>query len=127
MTYAARAQSQLERRGEPRELDKPRPGYWMLRVVKNGPLVPAAIFLRPYVEETDEPDASMERHPHYEAFIGGESVPVEKVWHRKGEPITEREYLYQLSDQAWARQYAPDEPKAQSQTPINHLTVKPPF
>lgn len=57
----------------------PRPGYWSVRIVRNGPMVPARIWLAHTTEdpETGEP---MDRSPHLAAQIGLEFVPVGKLW-----------------------------------------------
>ena len=112
---------------EIRQIDSPAPGYWAIKLVRNGPEVAAAIFLRAYVEETDADDARMERTPYFEAFIDGRQVPVDQVWLRRGRVIPEAEYRYLLSLSAWARDNAPNEPIANPKQAVDLNTLRPIF
>lgn len=104
-------------RGAARSISHPQPGYWLMRLVKAGPLVPAAIIK---FETRYEPDSLA-------AFICGDQVPLDDVWLRRGEPITKEEYEFRVADQAWAKQWAPEEAQAKPDQPINLMTTPLPF
>ena len=104
-------------RGPARRMDKPEPGYWLVRLVKNGPLVPVAIIR---FETRYEPDSLA-------AFIAGQRVELHEVWHRNGQPITKEDYEFRVVDQAWAKQWAPQEAQAEPEKPIDLMTTPLPF
>ena len=111
----------------PRQIAKPEVGYWLMRLTKGGPQVAAAIMWLETVEEPGVPENRMvgTRSRHLAAFIAGEPVSVDEVWLRRGVPITRDEYHFRLSDMAWAKQHAPDEPIAKPRERID-LTTAPP-
>ena len=110
---------------ETRIIGQPEPGWWMVRLVRGGPEVPAAI-LR--VEVADEPgNPRQDRSSYLAAFIGGEPVALSDVWERKGRTITEAEYKFQLADARWAKAHAPHEPKADPTRQIELSALKPIF
>ncbi len=110
-----------------RQIARPAPGFWLLRQVKGGPLVPAAIVVLRTTAEPDEPDNIMDRSPFIAAFIAGEPVGLDDVWFRRGEAITKREYEFRVADLRWAQQHAPDEPQAQPRKRIDLMTARMPF
>lgn len=110
---------------ETRDITAPQPGFWMVKLVKHGPEVPASIQRLPVA---DEPGNPREDHSTYlAAFINGEPVDTDHVWLRKGRAITEAEYRYQIADQRWCRANAPEQPKADPTKPIDPLTAPLPF
>jgi len=111
----------------PRKLAEPQPGFWLVRAVKGGPLVPARIYWCDH--EPGEPDNKLDRWPlpFLAAELAGKVADVERVWTMRGIPISEDEYRYRVADQAWARAHAPEEPVAQPYLPIDPLAVKPPL
>jgi hypothetical protein len=112
---------------QPRRIDRPEPGFWMMRLVKGGPEVPAAILRVQTTHEPGEPSNQMDRSPFLVALINGEPVDLATVWERRGRPVTRAEYEFQLADGDWHRAYAPDHPKANPTKPIDTLTVPLPF
>lgn len=62
------------------EAQSPYPGFWMLRVVYNGPLVAARIYL---AHTTADPVSGepMDRSPHVAAQVGLDDVDWREVWH----------------------------------------------
>lgn len=111
---------------ETRDITKPQPGYWMLRLTRGGPEVPAAIIRVDLSHEPGNPENQLDRWPleRLVAYIGGREVPIERVWERRGRAITKDEYSFQLADAAWARQHAPDEPKANPEQRIDLNAIK---
>jgi hypothetical protein len=110
----------------PRRIDKPEPGYWLVKAVKRGPLIPAAILWLDTRSEPGNPDNLMERSPHLCGFLAGEPVSPWSIWERRGIPIDEARYRFEVADGAWAKEHAPQEPKANPRQPID-LTALPPL
>lgn len=81
---------------EARVIGQPQPGYWLVRLVRGGPPVPAAIMR---VQTTSDPETgeAMERSPFLAAFIAGEPADLDAVWHRRGTPIDRAEYERRLA------------------------------
>lgn len=86
----------------PRRLGHPEPGFWMIRLAKNGPEVPAAVKRLQTTYEPGNPTNLMERSPFIAAFIRGEVVAPARVWETRGRSISELEYEYQLRLARWA-------------------------
>lgn len=104
-----------------RRIDRPEPGYWLIRLVKGGPLVPACI-VRELPTDPWFPDNEMDRGcPRLVAYIGGEPAPLDRVWHTRGEDITEDEYWDRLAQR---RVESAEMPSARA---INRLTAPIPF
>ena len=112
---------------EPRVIDKPREGFWLIKLVKNGPEVAAAIILEHTTYEPGNALNRMDRSATLAAYIDGHPCHIDEVWLRRGRPIDEREYRFRIRDTAWLREHAPDDPGANPKTAIDSLTVKPPF
>lgn len=101
---------------ESRDITKPLPGFWMIKLVKNGPEVPACIRL---VHTTADPDCLsnlMDRSPFLAAWIGNRTASLDEVWQRKGRAITAEEYDLRI------RELSGDPTQ-----PIDRLTVQLPF
>lgn len=119
---------------EPRHVAQPRPGYYALRLVKDGPFVAAMITHAPTLDpETGEP---MDRSPLWSAFIDGELVEepspdwvaagVGRIWHA-GERVSQEDYDYRLALAAWAREHAPNSPEANPFKPVDYNLMDPVF
>lgn len=110
----------------PRIIGRPEPGYWLIRLVRNGPPVPAAIM---WAQTTHDPVTGepMDRSRFLVAVIGGKPAGLEDVWHRRGRPIDEAEYRFRLADAAWAREHAPSDAHANPTRSINPLVAPLPF
>lgn len=95
-----------------RTLDHPREGYWLVRAGKGFPLCPARIV---WLETRHEPgcvenDMSGTRSRHLAAFVSGQPVAMEQVWHRRGEPLSRAAYdamMAQIADARRADKYLP--------------------
>lgn len=113
----------------PRRMDRPEPGYWLMRLVRNGPRMPAAIFWHETTGEPGEPENTMHgtRPRFLSAMIAGKVVALDDVWLRRGDTITKAEYDFRVADAEWSRQHALDEPQAQPHKPINYMTAPLPF
>lgn len=111
----------------PRRIDKPEPGFWMLKLGRNTPEVPACIRLVQATFEPGEPTNLMDRSPSLVALIRGKIVPLSEVWERRGRAITEQEYDYQLRLAHWADETGEPTPLAEPQAPIDFNALKPLF
>lgn len=112
---------------EPRPIDRPAPGFWLMRQVKRGPLVPAAIMLVQTAAEPGEPGNLMERSPFLAAFIAGEPVDIAEIWEHRGTEISADEYEFQLRVVKWAQEHSPDDPLANPKRPVDISKLAPPF
>jgi len=99
----------------------------MIRLVKGGPEVPACIQYEQTTHEPGNPENVMERSAILTARIRGDVVPTDRVWLRRGRPITKAEYDFQIADAQWAAKYAPAEPKASPDKPVDLNSIPPIF
>ena len=102
-----------------RDITRPEPCFVALRLVKNGPEVPACI---QWVQTRAEPGNFvnlMDRSGFLCAYIAGELVSPYQVWERRGRPITEADYKFLLSDMRWASRHAVHEPIANPKQPVD--------
>lgn len=106
------------------EFETPHCGWFMTRVVRGGPWVPAKIWIEQEVcEETGEllSDEIMRCE-----IAGREQDPCE-VWHwLYREPIEESAYLYLMARAEYATAWAPDEPAANPFSKVDWSTVPSP-
>lgn len=98
---------------EPRAISKPQPGHWLIRLIRNGPLVPACIRRVQTTHEPGAADNQMERSAFLAAFINGEPVDIDRVWMVRGQPISRQEHDYRCAVTDWAMQHAPETIEAQ--------------
>ncbi|MCA3246074.1 MAG: hypothetical protein ING19_21140 [Azospirillum sp.] len=111
----------------PRRIDAPQPGFWMIRLVKGGPEVPARIYRHTTTCEPGDPANAMERPSFLVAEIAGETVELDAVWLRSGRAVDEAEYRFQIADHAHAREWRPRDAKADPHRRIDLLAVALPF
>ena len=114
-----------------RQVDRPQPGWFKLRLVRKGPIVPAEITHGPTADpETGRP---LDRSWYYAAAINGEPDPAPSpspsdrvlfVW-TSGWPISPTDYVRLLADRRWAAQYAPRSPEAKPRAPVNRWSIDP--
>jgi hypothetical protein len=110
-----------------RQIDAPQPGFWMIRLVKGGPEVPARIFRHVTTHEPGAPGNAMERPSFLVAEIAGEPVDLDDVWLRSGREITQAEYQFQVADHAHAREWRPRDAKANPRHAIDLMATALPF
>jgi len=118
-------------RGPSRDMDVPEEGYWLIRLTKSGPLTPARIWFERDPSHVGRP---IDPWPNSEtrilgifAEVAGKPISVERVWHTRGKPIDEKEFLFLMSDLAWARSYSPTDPVANPEIPVNLRQIPMPF
>ncbi len=103
----------------PRRVDQPAPGFFLLRLVRGGPHVPAAIMfdgLQWQAVINGEP-----REAHADPAFAPD---VFRIWHG-GRTCTETEYRYRLQLQAWAAKHAPAHPAARPRDRIDLPNLPP--
>lgn len=115
-------------------------GYYGTKLVKNGPRVAVRIWFGQAIidgEEQDrtpgwfvEIDAKTDRIEKDEdtGYLCRVPLDVERAWpHCAKDPITEAEYRYLVAHAEWAREHAPDHPKANPRKAVDFNTVRLPF
>ena len=113
-------------RGAPFVLDRPEPGWWMLRLRASAPEVPAMIAVLDH--EPGDPDNKLDRWPlPLWAEIAGQLADPLTVWAQRKRPISPEEYAYQRALCLWTREHAPDEPLAQPRKKTDWLQAVLPF
>lgn len=100
-----------------RDISRPEPGFFEMKLVKGGHLVPARIFLPcPIVPADHDCDPfewgrHSDRSRHLMAEIAGEAADIWRVW-TSGRPIAAKEFEYLARLRSWAVEHAPHEPAA---------------
>jgi hypothetical protein len=111
--------------GDDRETnDDPQCGWYRRRLVKNGPWVPARI----YLERDIDPESGELLGPEVmRCEVDGEQRNAEDQWSwLMSQPISEQEYDYLTATIEWSRTNAPSEPMANVYEPIDWLQVPTP-
>lgn len=107
-------------------VDTPTAGFYAMRLVRNGPLVPVRIWYGPPHDPVTGEE--LDRSHRYQAELGGKPTDVDRVWPWCAKhPIDEAEYRYMLGVSQWAAEHAPKEPEAQPRQPVDLGTMKPIF
>jgi len=109
---------------ETRDIARPAPGFWRIRLIKDGPFVAAAIVRHHTTYEPGNVLNAMDRSPILTGYIDGEMCDPMKVWLRYGDPIDEREYQFLIRDSAWAKQNFPSDPKAAPRRAVDFSTLQ---
>lgn len=115
------------------DADATRCGYWLIRLRKGAPLVPARIWLCPH--EPGAPDNILDTGPYLAAEVAGDPADPDEVWTHAfaddarpgGWPITEAEYRFRLADLRHARDWRPDDPLARPRAKVDWLQAALPF
>ncbi len=106
--------------------DRPVAGFYQMRLVRGGPLVPVRIwFGEPFDPCTGE---WCERSHRWRAAIDGEQVSIWRAWPScSGRPISEGDYRFMRAMSAHARTYEPGLPQANPLKPIDLNAMAPIF
>jgi hypothetical protein len=116
-----------------RNIARPEPGYFRMRLVKGGPLVGARIVYQP----TPDPETGdlLDRSWYWSAVVNDERIgdpcvrpsdAVFRIW-ESGERIDEPEYAYLIASARWASEFAPDDPMARPREKIDLMSTPIPF
>lgn len=97
-------------------------GTYAMRLTKGGVRVPVRIWFGAPVMDGEE----LDRSPRWNCEIDGrttergELLDIDRAWpYCAKEPIGESEYRYLVEHAAWARDHAPDHPKAAPRRAVN--------
>lgn len=103
----------------------PEPGWFLRKLVKNGPLVPAKIWLhQPVDQETGE----LIGDEILRCTVGTRERNPDDEWtYLCGRPISESDYNFRIADAKWCREYEPSAPEANPFTPIKLRDLPPLF
>lgn len=121
--------------GAPVQSWPPTAGYYATRLVKDGPRVAVRIWFGLPIIDGEEQD----RSPRWCVEIDGRTDRVEKgdgeyrcrvalevesAWpYCAREPITESEHRFLVAHSSWAKEHAPDHPKAQPRKAVDFSTL----
>jgi hypothetical protein len=109
-------------------VDRPQPGTYWTRLVRNGPRVPVMICVMAAVDpETNEP---LDRSPTMLCLVAGEdrTADIMDIWTRcAGNQITADDYHLMMAQMSWAIEHAPDHPDANPRRPVDVRKTPPAF
>jgi hypothetical protein len=121
-----------------RVLIRPEPGFYVMRLARGVPLVPASIYQlcpmvvpQPGAPEGPHPDdwcRPLDRSPQYRARIDGKPVAIDRVWTARSlRAISPAEYQFRIGAlRQWARAN-PRMPEARPQLRVNLAALPPLF
>lgn len=92
-----------------RVIQRPQPGWWMVKLVRRGPFVPARIWL--------DGDA-------LRAEVIDEPVDPLEIWHRRGVAITESEFRFRVEEILWFREHRPNHPACHPRQAVDLLNLE---
>lgn len=101
-----------------RAVAEPQPGFFLIRLVRKGPQVPARI-----CHENGVWWAIVDSQTFPSASDPAAAPRVFPIWHG-GEEITEAEYQHRLALKRWAQAHQPDHPAANPGRPIDLTTQR---
>jgi len=108
----------------------PTAGYYAMRLVRKGPRVPVRIWFGVPIVDGEQQD----RSPRWNCEIDGrttergELLPIERAWpYCAREPIDATTYFFMVAHTRWARDHAPDHPKAEPRRAVDFHKLPPRF
>ena len=87
-------------RGPSRDITKPQPGYWLVKL-PDKTLAPAMIGYERTTHEPGDPLNIMDRPAHMVAYIAGEPVDPQDLWETRGTEISAEQYQAALDELLW--------------------------
>lgn len=109
----------------PQVTHEPRCGFFKRRFVKDGPFVPARIWM---VQPIDPCTGELIGDEELLCEVAGKPADAVAQWtHIAGRPIPESEYHYMMAVSAWAARHAPNHPLADAQMRIDFMRAPIPF
>lgn len=113
-------------------------GFYAMTMVRNGVLVPVRIWFGNAIIAGEEQDRGHDWRCEIDGrtdFIEGDktagywcrvALPIDRAWpYCARRPITAAEYSYLAAHAGWAREHAPDHPKAQPRKAVDFNTLMP--
>jgi hypothetical protein len=104
-----------------RPVNTPSPGYFLIRLIKGGPLVPARI-----CHEQGLWWAVVDGEVKQAHADPGHAPDVFRIWH-SGQFIDQQTYEHRLRLKKWAVEHRPDHPAANPRKPIDRNSTPPVF
>lgn len=106
------------------DYDSPQPGWYVCRVVRGGPFVPAKIFI---VQDIDDETGELLGDETLKCEVNGRERDVHEQWlWLCNEPITEAAYDHMKAVAEYAKTWAPTEPINRPFQAVNWLQVPTP-
>lgn len=103
--------------------DDPQCGWFQRRLVKDGIMVPARIWM----DQPTDDEGDLVADEVLRCEVNGEYAKPEDQWTWLcGNPIRESDFHYMMARKAFAEEHAPHEPAANPRQPINWLDVPTP-
>jgi len=114
-----------QRRAGGMDPNTPQPGYWLIRLVRGGPILPASI--ERIEHEPGDPSNILDTGPILIANIGNEDADPKAVWvARREAALTKEEHDLAIRQHAWDREYDPLAPQVgASRKPVNLAELPP--
>lgn len=104
--------------------EEPECGWFQRRLVKDGPWVPARIWM---YQPVDPDTGDLVGDEVFQCEVNGRHAdPYTEFFGLSGHPISEAHFNYLTAAIAWSAEYAPDEPRANPYRPVDWLKVPPP-
>lgn len=107
-----------------------------MTLTRNGPLVPVKIWFGKAIIGGEEQDRGLDwrceingvsdfvERDQESGYFCRVAIPVDRAWpFCSKRPVTEAEYRYLVAHAGWARDHAPDHPKAQPRKPVDFHTL----
>lgn len=107
----------------PRRIDRPEEGLFLLRLVRGGPLVGAAIVRLPDHRWAAQIDGQWCGEPHGDPV---RAAGVFRIW-TSGKRVNLEEFQFRLGMRVWAEKHAPFHPAANPRQPIDLSELPPIF
>lgn len=111
-----------------RVVDRPETGFFLMRLRKGAPLVPARIARRCHCtpvggNASREHDwtPSCDRHPPLTGLINGRPARPERIWNGARQEIDEAEYLHRMKVKDWAEQVGAPEARPHEAVNLNAM------
>ena len=98
----------------------PEPGFYRMRLVKDGPWVPARIWIED--GERDPETGELMSDEILRAKTGDQEADIDDIWGRL-QVIPEAEYDYLLARGRWAAKHEPQSPEANPRRPIQSRDI----
>ncbi len=130
----------MSRRAAPVPLWPPIAGFYATKLVKGGPRVAVRIWFGPAVIDGEIQDrghdwrveidgrtdrVEVDRESGYRCRV---ALPVETAWpYCLNDTVDEAEYRFLLNHSRWAKEHAPDHPKASPRQPVDFNKLRLPF
>ena len=105
---------------EPRQINNPQPGIWLVRCCRRCPPVAARIYWCSH--EPGYPDNEIDQ-PYLQGQLGLDLVPPNEVWLLRGIEITADEFDHQVRLLRWLADNRPTDPRVCYREPVDLAAI----